>query len=41
MSKILLLIILLTSCTSYKLSRKQIIKEGYEVDGWDILKKEQ
>ena len=32
MSKILLLIILLTSCTSYKLSRKQIIKEGYEVD---------
>ena len=41
MSKILLLIILLTSCTSYKLSRKQIIKVGYEVDGWDILKKEQ
>ena len=39
MSKILLLIIILSSCTCYKLTGKQIVEKGYEVDGWDVLKK--
>ena len=39
MNKILLLVILLTSCTSYKLTKKQINQKGYEVAGWDVLQK--
>ena len=39
MSKILLLIIILSSCTCYKLTGKQIVEKGYEVVGLDVLKK--
>jgi hypothetical protein len=40
-NKILLLVILLSSCTSYKLTNKQIKQKGYEVNGWDVLQEGQ
>ena len=39
MNKILLLVILLSSCATYKLNKKEIKQKGYEVAGWDILQK--